>query len=176
MFFELDRILKNKDCKRLELWDNEFIVYKCGFVFKKDKGRNKGEWKLLNLNKKNNGYTVVNIETNDGVRRVRLHRLVFYAFNPEWNIMDTSKNNLIDHINGIRSDNRLSNLRNITNQHNIFNTKQSKGYCYHKGTKKYRATISIDGKQKHLGMFKTKTGARLKYLRTKEILHKITEL
>jgi len=175
MYFELERILKNKDCKRIEFFDIEFIVYRCGYVFKKTKG-NTNKWKLLNLNKKRNEYIQINLTNKrKKIKFFLLHRIVFYAFNSDWNIMDSSTDNSIDHKNGNTVDNRLSNLRNVTNQHNQFNTK-CKGYSFNKKFKKYQAYIRIDNKLKHLGYFKTKTGARLKYLRTKEILHKITNL
>ena len=61
MHFSLQQILENnpnekykqyanikKNIKRINLFDNEFIVYACGYVFKKQNGK----WKLLNLNKK----------------------------------------------------------------------------------------------------------------------------
>ena len=175
MHFSQQQILKNDKCKKVNVWDNEFIVYACGYVFKKQNGK----WKLLNLNKKNNdGY--IRIQLTDKKKQKKmflLHRIVYYAFNQEsFNINDSSMDNFIDHINGNPSDNRISNLRNVTNQHNQFNNRKAKGYTFNKNRNKYEVYINIDGKKKHLGLFKTKTGAKLKYLRTKEILHKITEL
>ena len=176
MYSSLNKILKNEDCKRIDVWDNELIVYKCGYVF--TNFRNYGKWKLLNLNKKDKGYIQIGLKNKKKETKMfKLHRIIFYAFNQDrFDINDSSMDNSIDHINGNKLDNRLSNLRNVTNQHNTFNRTKAKGYCFNKRSNKYQAQIVIDGKQKHLGLFKTKLGARLKYLRTKEVLHKITEL
>ena len=50
-----------------------------------------------------------------------LHRLAYKAFNPSWNLTDTTTNNSIDHINGQKADNRLGNLREATNSQNQMN-------------------------------------------------------
>ena len=188
MLFSLNKILENnpnenykqyshikKNIKMVNVWDNEFIVYSCGFIFKKQYNK----WKLMNTNQKDNrGYIQIGLKNKKNeIKLFKLHRIVFYAFNQErFDIYDTSMDNFIDHINGNKVDNRISNLRNVTNQHNLFNITNAKGYSFHKQANKYISQIRIDGKTKYLGLFKTKTGAKLKYLRTKEIIHKITEL
>jgi len=175
MYFSLNKILKNEDCKRIDVWDNELIVYKCGYVF--TNFRNYGKWKLLNLNKKHNGYIQIKLKNKKKERRTfRLHRILYYAFNMErFNIYDTSTDNLIDHINCNPLDNRISNLRNVTQQHNQFNTK-AKGYYFRKDINKYKAQIKIDGKVKYLGYFNTKWEARICYLLHKKYYHKINQM
>lgn len=66
----------------------------------------------------------------------------------------------VDHKNHKRSDNRLINLRLVTNQANQRNrSKQSKsvsgtlGVTWSERSRKWRAAIYINGKQIHLGMF-----------------------
>jgi len=51
------------------------------------------------------------------------HRVAWLYVNGEWPV------NQIDHINGIKSDNRIENLRQVTHQQNQFNkaNQQSKG-------------------------------------------------
>lgn len=44
-----------------------------------------------------------------------IHRLILQSFNP----IEDYQNYTVDHINGIRSDNRLENLRWVTNEENI---------------------------------------------------------
>ena len=68
----------------------------------------------------------------------------------------------VDHINGIRDDNRYENLRIATNQQNNFNRKTQKnnklgfrGVCKQKGCNKFRAHIKIEQKKKHLGYYDT---------------------
>jgi hypothetical protein len=63
-----------------------------------------------------------------------------------------------DHINGVRSDNRWSNLREATQQQNVFNRKSTsksgiKGVSKHRN--KYRAASHIKGKMFYLGLYKT---------------------
>lgn len=58
---------------------------------------------------KNKDYWVyrVNIEG----RNFYLHRVVYKLYNPEWNIFDTSTDNMIDHRNNNPLDNNIDNLR-----------------------------------------------------------------
>jgi hypothetical protein len=76
----------------------------------------------------------------------------------------------IDHINGIKTDNRFANLREVTNQQNNFNNK-AKGYCFVKDRNKYLASICVNGKNIHLGLFATKEEARASYLEAKITYH-----
>lgn len=63
------------------------------------------------------GYLIIKLKNVDGRRTsVTLHRLVAEAFFPEadWSLQ-------VDHINGIRHDNRITNLRFVTPQQNTDN-------------------------------------------------------
>lgn len=73
-----------------------------------------------------------------------LHRLIIGA----------SREQLVDHVNRNKLDNRKSNLRitsRSANVHNskmhITNTSGTKGVCFHKVTGKWEAFISLDGKR-----------------------------
>jgi hypothetical protein len=114
----------------------------------------------------------VGYETNDGYRcvyidrkSVRIHRIIWEMhFGP---IPDGLS---IDHINRIRNDNRIENLRLCTHQQNHFNrVAQSnnksgyKGVCWHKQKQKWVAQIKIDGRNKFLGFFNNPTTAYEKY-------------
>ena len=66
----------------------------------------------------------------------------------------------IDHINGIRNDNRYQNLREATRSQNKCNTKMYannasgfKGVGLYKPTGKYRASITVNNKLIYLGYF-----------------------
>lgn len=66
----------------------------------------------------------------------------------------------IDHINGVRTDNRIENLREVSNQENSKNAKlyitNKVGYVgVGKHQNKYRAFITVNYKSVHLGMFDT---------------------
>jgi len=77
-----------------------------------------------------------------------IHRLL----NPNWKY--------VDHINHDPTDNRRSNLREVTIQQNNMNSKLSKrnssGYKgVQKFRKKFQSNIRINGKLKYLGLFTT---------------------
>ncbi len=67
---------------------------------------------------------------------------------------------VVDHIDGDKTNNDMSNLRWATinqNQHNRKmsknNTSSVKGVCFLKKTKKYEATIYYEGKKIYLGIY-----------------------
>ena len=132
----------------------------------------KDNWRRVRLsgNKKGHPYYEITI-TNNGIGHVmKLHRLVFYAHNPSWDIYHNPRDNVIDHINNDCLDNRIENLRNITQQENNFNSKR-KGYCWHKHQKKWIAQISVRKKGICLGYFDKEEDARDAYLTAKAKYH-----
>ncbi len=85
-----------------------------------------------------------------------LHRLAWLY------IYGTRPKNQIDHINRNRTDNRISNLRDVTNQQNMcnagtYNTNTSgrAGVYWDKRDSRWRACIVNKGKYLSLGYFKT---------------------
>lgn len=91
--------------------------------------------------------------TVDGVRYYA-HRVAYAIYYGAW------PTNQIDHVNGVRGDNRIINLRVATNQENSRNrlmyennTSGTTGVCWHKAAAKWMAYIVVDGKQKYLGVF-----------------------
>jgi len=87
--------------------------------------------------------------------------------------------NMIDHINGIKDDNRIENLRDIikktNNQNQKIAHKRSKskilGVDWKESHKKWCARISVNNKKKHLGYFDTAENAHQAYLEAKRKLH-----
>jgi len=103
-----------------------------------------------------NGYVVISIL---GTPK-QAHRLAWLYVH---GILPTNE---LDHINGVRDDNRLSNLREVTSQENSMNSALRSdnnsghvGVYFKKDKNKWCARIHIDGKSKHLGYFKTKEEA-----------------
>ena len=110
----------------------------------------------------NCGYIVTTINKKSYL----VHRLI-YAWH--YGIFNSSMQ--IDHINRDRSDNRIENLRVVTNQQNKFNKTNTKGYTYNKKNKKFQARITINGKEKNLGYFNNEDEAHTAYLNAKEKVH-----
>ena len=79
----------------------------------------------------------------------------------------------LDHINGIRDDNRIVNLRSVLNQQNHFNRKNVRGYKFDKKNNNWKARIEVYGKAINLGVFNTEKEAHNAYLLAKEKLHKM---
>jgi len=84
----------------------------------------------------------------------------------------------IDHINGVKSDNRASNLRLATsgqNRHNTGkradNTSGFKGVTWCKHAQKWQAQIKVNKKYKFLGYFSDETIAAAAYSNAAEVLH-----
>lgn len=95
------------------------------------------------------------------------HRIIAYTF------MGLDIENiylLIDHENHIKHDNRVKNLRVVSNQQNQFN-RIAKGYSWNKQKQKWKASIKYNSKNIYLGMFKNEQDARNAYLKAKEQYH-----
>lgn len=72
----------------------------------------------------------------------------------------------IDHINGVRTDNRIANLRDVSHSDNLRNQSRRKtnksgvmGVHFSKHSGKWLAYIHANGKQIHLGLFTSKAAA-----------------
>lgn len=91
------------------------------------------------------------------------HRVVWFLAHGEWP-------SVIDHIDGDGFNNRLDNLRNVTQQVNMHNQSR-RGYHYSARAGKYIARITLGGKQIHVGTFGTAEEAHAAYLEAKKIHH-----
>jgi hypothetical protein len=101
-----------------------------------------------------------------------MHRVIVFV----GKMIDLKKNEEIDHINGNRLDNRRCNLRVVTRRQNSQNRhvpQKSKypGVCWHKWAKQWITKIKINGKQKHIGYFRTEIEAFEAY---KKAVHELT--
>ena len=75
----------------------------------------------------------------------------------------------IDHINGIKDDNRISNLRDVTKSVNQQNRQFLRGYS--KDGNRWKAQIRFGGRWKHLGCYETEHEAHAAYLSSKTEVH-----
>lgn len=89
------------------------------------------------------------------------HRIIWLIVHGKW------PDHQIDHINGDKLDNRLENLRDVTNQINSWNVDHSRfsGAYWEKTRKRWRAEITNNGKTILIGRFKEKEAAMLAYQR-----------
>lgn len=84
-------------------------------------------------------------------------------------IMNPTKDQHIDHIDGDVLNNQRYNLRLCTNQQNTFNSKSRPGTSKFKGVswttreQKWRAVIMLDNKQTHIGYFDSELHAAKAY-------------
>jgi hypothetical protein len=96
------------------------------------------------------GYMMITING----KSYRRHRLIWAYF-----YGDPGTNTEIDHINRIKGDDRIENLRLATRQENSYNVVYSTnksghpGVCWHKRDKKWRVSIRVNGVNKHLGYY-----------------------
>jgi len=97
-------------------------------------------WYKFRISKDAYGYKIIRI----GSKHYKLHRVCFYAHNPEWDIYDSSLDNSIDHKDRNPANNHISNLRVLTNSQNLENNR-SKGYYWCKSSNKWIARIAKDG-------------------------------
>jgi len=101
----------------------------------------------------------------------KLHRLIWLYHKGEF------PKGSLDHINGVRDDNRIENLRECTPQQNSFNkksinkTSNYKGVCWNKNEKKWTAQYYCDGKKIFLGYFLEETLAAKAYDKAVKELH-----
>jgi len=134
----------------------ELFEYRDGALFRK-----------VNVGSTKIGERAGSINKTDGYRYVKIdgtcypeHRIIY--------LFHFGIATLLDHINGVRDDNRIENLRPCTVQQNRYNAGLNKnnksgvkGVFWFKRTKKWSARLGINGKQIHLGYFVNLDEARL---------------
>lgn len=143
------------------------IISKTGKNYK-IKGR------LLKKNKKGKqDYLIVNLNKKGKHTSITIHKLVAIAF---LNHKPCGFKVVVDHINNIKTDNRVDNLQLISTRMNSCKDKKqkSKHYCiYEVGkSKKYMVRLRINGVKKSLGNYNTISEAisiRDKFIKTEYV-------
>jgi len=117
-----------------------------------------------------------------GYREVRLFGVRTYVHRVVWRMRVgmLTQGCHIDHIDGDRLNNRLSNLREVTCSVNLQNQKRARrdnksgalGVAPHPCVKgKFTAQITLNGKKRHIGVFTTPEAAHAAYIEAKRELH-----
>ena len=119
-------------------------------------------------NKHNRGYIYISLYKEQKEYKLLGHHFAWYWVYNE--IVDC-----LDHINGITNDNRIENLRSVTQKENNLNKINVKGYTFDKRSKRYIAQIAINKRNIYLGSFLNEDDARKCYLKGKEKYHKINK-
>lgn len=137
------------------------------FTWRESKGHMRGG--LPAGHHHNNGYVHIGIDGED----YSAHRLAWLYIFGAW---PTAEH--MDHINRVRHDNRICNLREASRSENGQNvslsSSNSSGYRGVSRCNKYncwRAQIKLNGKPKHLGYFETPQLASAAYCAAAALLH-----
>ncbi len=109
-----------------------------------------------------NGYRMLHLTLNGRRLQILAHRVAWAIHTGRY------PDGHIDHVNGVRSDNRIANLRDVTVNENKRNAKRRSdnvsgfgGVYYKTSRRKWIAGITTDGLRTHLGVFDHKFDAVL---------------
>jgi hypothetical protein len=150
--------------KNLPDYDGIYQVSNLGDVKSLGNNKTKKE-KILKKHIGKDGYFRVKISKNTNNTVKLVHQLVaitFLGHKPDGTRI------VVDHINNIKTDNRLENLQLITHRYNLSKDKKNKtskytGVCWGKHHKKWLCTIRINGKINYLGSFTNQYDAHITY-------------
>ncbi len=111
------------------------------------------------------GYKFVVLSVKNKQKSIKIHQLVAMAFLGH---KPCGMKIVVDHIDNERLNNRLENLQLISQRENCHKKRDNysskyKGVSWNKASNKWASAISINGKVKYLGLFKTEEEASIAY-------------
>lgn len=125
-------------------------------------------WRVARSNRVQPGVPITKTSPSTGYVRVTVNKKVLAAHRVAW-VLTTGKwpEGVVDHINGVKTDNRMINLRDVTRADNCLNrvgTQTNKqtgdlGVFFDKRRGAWYAQICRHGKTRHLGTFKSQQEA-----------------
>lgn len=139
------------------------LALKLGFKYNAENGDIICPTGKIATKKTKNGYVMLTL-------RSPLNAYYLYAHQFAWFVIHRNCVTTIDHINSVKTDNRINNLRAVTKSVNALNVKSTKGVFFCKRSKKYIATVTDNYKRKQLGSFDTFDEASEKYKQYKNNL------
>lgn len=102
----------------------------------------------------------------------QVHRLAWLLHYGEWPVL------FLDHVDGDRANNKIANLRQANGSQNCANRAPArkmhgslKGASYCKMSKRWKSSITKDGRARYLGCFKTEREAHDAYCSAAKQLH-----
>lgn len=117
-------------------------------------------WKVFRCRSAKPG-DVAGKTNHHGYRLIKIYGKYYHASRLAWlYVYGRHPDGEIDHINRVRNDNRIVNLREVSHRENSMNRgvrsdnkSGSKGVCKNSSGRSWRAYIKVNGKYKHLGNY-----------------------
>ena len=116
-----------------------------------------GKTRIMKLSVASRGYIVIVLRKNKSYKNFLVARLVAQHFLPDWD-----KSLQVDHINGVKTENHVDNLRMVTRSQNGRSFQKARGgtaskfrgVSFNKEVRKWTAYFrDLNRKQIHLGCF-----------------------
>jgi hypothetical protein len=161
-----------REIKGFGILDGNYLVSECGKVFSKDRFVHTKKYSYSKsgveisqfLNK--SGYYYVMLCVEKQKRNIAVHKLVANAF---LNHIPCGYETTIDHVDGNKKNNHISNLQEISSADNVRKhfeqTNKKIGVCFNKTHGLYQSRISIDKKRYLIGYFEKEEDAINSYKR-----------